>query len=105
KSLNPQTPPCVFESKLTTFLNLKIRGTSTIYVFSGKRRNLIKILYFDRSGFCLWQKRLERAKFVWPKKDPSEVIHISTEQLQWLLTGYDIWKMRAHAELKFEKVC
>ena len=34
-----------------------------LFVFSGKRRDVIKVLYFDKSGFCLWQKRLEREKF------------------------------------------
>lgn len=76
-----------------------------LFVFSGRRRDAIKILYFDRTGYCLWQKRLEREKFPWPKRDPSEVVHISTEQMEWLLQGYDVWKMRPHAELKFEKVC
>lgn len=76
-----------------------------LFVFSGRKRDSIKILYFDRSGYCLWQKRLEREKFSWPKKDPSGVVHISTEQLEWLLQGYDVWKMRPHAELRFEKVC
>ena len=77
----------------------------SLFVFAGKRRNVVKILYFDRSGFCLWQKLLDREKFIWPKKNPSEVVHISTEQLGWLLDGYDVWKMRPHAELKFERVC
>lgn len=76
-----------------------------LFVFSGRRRHLIKILYFDRSGFCLWQKRLEKDKFPWPKKDPSEVVVITAEQLEWLLAGYDVWKMRPHAELKFTRVC
>lgn len=77
----------------------------SLFVFSGRRRDSIKILYFDRSGFCLWQKKLDRERFIWPKKSPSEVVHISTEQLRWLLDGYDVWKMRPHAELKFERVC
>lgn len=77
----------------------------SLFVFSGKRRSTIKILYFDRSGFCLWQKKLDREKFPWPKKDFREVIPISPEQLEWLLQGYDVWKMRPFAHLKFERVC
>jgi len=75
-----------------------------LFVFSGKRRNSIKVLYFDKSGFVLWQKRLERDKFAWPRKSTEEVVHISTEQFEWLLDGYDVWKMKPFAELHFEKV-
>ena len=39
-----------------------------LFVFMGRRRHLIKVLYFDRSGFCLWTKRLEQERFSWPKK-------------------------------------
>ncbi|MFN7728335.1 MAG: IS66 family insertion sequence element accessory protein TnpB [Bdellovibrio sp.] len=39
-----------------------------LFVFSGRRRNVIKILYFDKSGFCLWQKRLEVERFSCLKK-------------------------------------
>lgn len=76
-----------------------------LFVFCGKRRDVIKVLYFDKSGFALWQKRLEREKFSWPKKSTLEVVDISPEQFTWLLEGYDIWKMRPHTELKFERVC
>lgn len=76
----------------------------SLFVFCGRRRHSIKILYFDRSGFCLWQKRLESEKFPWPRKDLREVVHISTEQLEWLLSGYDVWKMQPFKELKFERV-
>ncbi|MGZ3745501.1 MAG: IS66 family insertion sequence element accessory protein TnpB [Pseudobdellovibrionaceae bacterium] len=76
-----------------------------LFVFAGKRRNVIKVLYFDKSGFCLWQKRLERDKFPWPKKSTDEVIHLSTEHFQWLLDGYDVWKIKPFAELHFERVC
>jgi transposase len=76
-----------------------------LFVFAGKRRNVIKVLYFDKSGFCLWQKRLERDKFPWPKKSTDEVIHLSPEHFQWLLDGYDVWKIKPFAELHFERVC
>lgn len=76
----------------------------SLFVFTGRRRDLVKILYFDKSGFALWQKRLEKDKFPWPRKETKEVVHISTEQLSWLLDGYDVWKMKPFAALHFEKV-
>jgi len=39
------------------------------FVFCGKSRNLIKVLYWDQTGFCLWMKRLEEATFPWPASD------------------------------------
>jgi transposase len=75
-----------------------------LFVFCGRRRDLIKVLYFDRSGFALWQKRLERDKFPWPKKSDCTVVHLSPEQFTWLLDGYDVWKMRPFAEINFERV-
>jgi transposase len=81
-----------------------IRGNN-LFVFCGKRRNSIKLLYFDKSGFALWQKKLDRNKFSWPRKFTQDVVLISPEQMSWLLEGYDVWKMRPFAELQFEKVC
>lgn len=75
-----------------------------LFVFSGRRRNAIKILYFDKSGFCLWQKRLEVDKFPWPKKLTESVVTVTPEQLSWLLEGYDIWKIKPFSALHFEKV-
>lgn len=75
-----------------------------LFVFCGKRRDVIKVLYFDKSGYALWMKRLERDKFPWPKKLNEEVVHLSTEQFEWLLSGYDVWKMKPFAELHFERV-
>lgn len=75
-----------------------------LFVFTGRRKNSIKILYFDRSGFCLWQKRLETERFSWPKTLTNEVVSISAEQLAWLLDGYDVWKMKPFTETKFERV-
>ena len=75
-----------------------------LFVFCGRRRNSIKVLYFDKSGFALWQKRLEENRFPWPRKCDENVIKLSPEQFEWLLSGYDVWKMRPFDEIYFEKV-
>jgi transposase len=75
-----------------------------LFVFCGKRRHSIKILYFDKSGFALWQKRLEKERFAWPKKHESEVVRLTPSQMQWLLDGYDVWKMKPFEELRFSRV-
>jgi transposase len=75
-----------------------------LFVFSGKTRATIKILYFDRSGFCIWQKRLEQDKFPWPKKSLDVVVTISPEQLSWLLDGYDIFKLKPFEQLSYSRV-
>ena len=76
-----------------------------LFVFTGRRRDLIKIVYFDQSGFALWQKRLEKNRFKWPKKLTEETVHLTTEQLGWLLEGFDVAKMTPFESLNFEKVC
>ena len=75
-----------------------------LFVFCGKRRSSIKVLYFDRSGFSLWQKRLETEKFPWPKKHTDEIVTLSPQQFTWLLEGFDVWKIKPFADSKFERV-
>jgi transposase len=75
-----------------------------LFVFTGRRRHVIKVLYFDQSGFALWQKRLEKDKFPWPKKETESVVKLTSEQFEWLLDGYDVWKMKPFETLHFERV-
>ncbi len=56
----------------------------------------MKILYWERNGFVLWQKRLERDRFHWPRGDGETVI-LSGQELNWLLDGFDLRHWRPHA--------
>lgn len=72
-----------------------------IFAFSNRRAMLIKLLYWDRNGFCLWHKRLEKDRFPWPR-DEVAVMEITHEQLNWLLNGIDF--RRAHRTLLYSRV-
>lgn len=75
-----------------------------LFVFCNKKRDKLKIIYWDKTGFCLWQKRLEKAKFSWPKKHDASIILWDTEQLNWLLRGFDVSKIKAHKQLKYKAI-
>ena len=75
---------------------------STLYIFISKRKDVLKALYWDKSGFALWMKRLENEKFRWPIKLEDDVISLSARQLTWLLDGLDIAALKAHKSLTFE---
>jgi transposase len=68
-----------------------------LFVFCCRRRTKIKVLYWDRTGFCLWYKRLEKDRFKWPHQHAGAVMNITGEQFDWLLRGLDILQMRPHA--------
>lgn len=61
-----------------------------VFVFRGKRGDLIKLLWFDGDGLCLLQKRLERGRFVWPQASSGTVV-LTRAQLSMLLEGID-WR-------------
>ena len=72
-----------------------------LFVFCNKRRDKLKVLYWDRTGFCLWQKRLERERFLWPRRHVDEVVLFTPEQFAWLLRGLDVGRLQPHASLHF----
>lgn len=73
--------------------------TNSLFVFINRRRNKLKILTWEKNGFVIWYKRLERDKFAWPVKMSDVVMTLSGEQLNWLLDGYDVWRMTPHKRL------
>jgi transposase len=62
-----------------------------LFVFRGRRGDLIKVLWWDGQGICLFCKRLERGRFVWPSA-PSGSIALTPAQLSMLLEGID-WRI------------
>jgi len=74
--------------------------TGHLFVFCNRRRNMIKVLYWDRNGFCLYVKRLEKHYFKWPERI-SEVCEIDSRQLNWLLDGLEVHQAKAHGTLAY----
>lgn len=74
-----------------------------LFAFCNRKRNIIKILYWDRNGFCLWHKRLEKDNFKWPHSK-NQVMDISSQELVWLLDGLSIHQKAAHKSLEFSVV-
>lgn len=62
-----------------------------LFVFRGRKGDRIKVLWWDGDGMCLFAKRLEKGKFVWPKAEDGK-ISLSAAQLSMLLEGID-WRM------------
>jgi transposase len=64
--------------------------SGSLFVFRGKRGDLIKVLYWDGQGFCLFAKRLERGRFTWPVSKVGAVT-LTPAQLSMLLEGLE-WR-------------
>ncbi len=64
-----------------------------VFVFRGRRGDLIKVLWYDGDGLCLLAKRLERGRFIWPQAT-SGTVSLTRAQLSMLLEGID-WRRPA----------
>lgn len=65
-----------------------VRGA--LFLFTNKQRDKIKILYWDKTGFALWNKRLEKAKYPWRSKEKKTVFALTQCELNRLLSGFTI---------------
>lgn len=83
----------------TLVQNLKPDGPfdGSYYVFCGKTRRVIKVIYWDVNGFCLWQKRLEQNTFPWPR-DGDALDEMTRQNIKLLLRGIDVWKEHKRVE-------
>jgi transposase len=64
--------------------------SGALFAFRGRRGDLIKLLWHDGQGLCLFSKKIDRGKFIWPTTQ-SGVAHLSGAQLSMLLEGID-WR-------------
>lgn len=64
-----------------------------IFVFRGRRGDLLKLLWWDGDGLCLFAKRLERGRFIWPKAE-NGTVSLTRAQLSMMLEGID-WRRPA----------
>jgi len=65
-----------------------------LFLFCGRDMTMIKGLYWDRNGFCLWTKRVERGSFPWPRQneDGAQAVVLSRSELAMILDGIDFRK-------------
>jgi len=77
--------------------------SGNLFIFLNKKGKTIKALYWERTGFCLWMKRLEEDRFHWPNTTDT-VRELSGTEFQWLLEGLDITKLKPHTPKKYSSV-
>lgn len=74
--------------------------SGSLYVFGNRAKDKIKILYWDRNGFCLWYKRLEKEQFH-VSYSSSGAAQLSQQQLGWLLDGLDYQVLQGHKNIDY----
>ena len=75
-----------------------------LFVFCNRQRDKIKVLYWERCGFVLWYKRLEKARFPWLRAGSEPGVTLTGRELNWLLDGIDLFALKPHAALSYESV-
>ena len=83
---------------LSALVKNRLQGnplSGELFVFVNRRQNQMKILYFDRSGYCIWSKKLEQGQFV-VRGTPEGKKQLNWTQLKLLLEGIEIKKSRQY---------
>lgn len=74
-----------------------------LFLFVSRDKRKVKCLYWDQTGFAIWYKRLEQDRFPVQRRREDKTIELKREQLEWLLSGVDLWKIKRHDPVVFEK--
>jgi transposase len=77
---------------------------AVLYVFINRKRDKIKILLWEKNGFILWYKRLEKQRFKWPTENTGNTVTLNGKELNWILDGFDLWKNQPHKSLNYRSV-
>lgn len=83
KSINGLLTIIEYELEINAF-------TGALFLFTNRKQDKLKCLYWDKTGFVLYYKRLEKHRFKWPKLNDVGTLRLSEQQLNWLLGGYDV---------------
>lgn len=75
-----------------------------LFVFCNRQRDKIKLLYWERNGFILWYKRLEKQRFTWLAARDQPSVNIDGHQLNLLLDGLDIFNNKPHESLFYSSI-
>lgn len=75
-----------------------------VFGFCNRRRDQVKLLVWERNGFVLWQKRLEKDRFPWPRSEEAKILVVTGRELNWLLDGIDVFRIKPHGALSFSEV-
>ncbi len=73
------------------------------FIFCNKRQTIIKVLYYDRNGFCLFHKRLDKIHFDW-QKDLSATKTIKERELRWLIDGLVLADIKTTGNEEYSKI-
>ena len=79
--------------------------SASLFVFCNRKKDKLKILFWDKNGFWLYYRRLEKGTFQWPSKsDGNKTMAVTEQQLSWLLDGLSLCEMNAHPQVLKRKL-
>jgi len=85
-------------------LGLDALAGQCLFAFTNRKRDRLRLLYWDKTGFAYWHKHLEEDRFRWPKAGSESSIQLNAQELEWLLDGIDLSKIKPHTEKQYKSV-